>query len=360
MNFPLLKWFLVNGAFILIFSLGFCEGEETINVHREIVNKHDFEFTLNPGYRICNDSNEKSAWNNGENIRLLIYVHSAAENYKRRQSLRDTWARRTMIPNARIVFMMGSPSQKSTQDLLLLESALYGDIVQENFLDSYKNLTYKAIMAMKWISKYCSQVDYILKVDDDIITNIFSLMRHFNLLKTKHVRKQKTIMCLVWMNMKVLRDKKYKWYVSKEEFPEENYKPYCSGSAYLLSSDLPPIMYDESLYTKFFWIDDYYFTGMLASQLNLTHEFLNSMYIINANLVEQRFFGLKSDVTLFGHSPRNLNRIYYIWEFILRKRLIFGRANKLDNSWFIRDFKWSMDIWEPFLNQTQAFNFDYY
>jgi beta-1,3-galactosyltransferase 1 len=53
---------------------------------------------------------------------------------------------------------------------------------------------------MKWISQYCSNVKYILKVDDDIVSNIFILLRHLKSLETHKLIKQKTIMCLVWVS----------------------------------------------------------------------------------------------------------------------------------------------------------------
>jgi len=52
---------------------------------------------------------------------------------------------------------------------------------------------------MKWISQYCNNAKYILKVDDDIVSNIFILLRHLKSLETHKLIKQKTIMCLVWV-----------------------------------------------------------------------------------------------------------------------------------------------------------------
>ena len=57
-------------------------------------------------------------------------------------------------------------------------------------------------MAMKWLSQYCTNAKYILKVDDDIISNIFILLRHLKSLEVHNLIKQKTIMCLVWVFIK--------------------------------------------------------------------------------------------------------------------------------------------------------------
>lgn len=54
-------------------------------------------------------------------------------------------------------------------------------------------------MAMKWLSQYCKNAKYILKVDDDIVSNIFILLRHLKSLEVHSRIKEKTIMCLVWV-----------------------------------------------------------------------------------------------------------------------------------------------------------------
>lgn len=171
--------------------------EEDPFIKKTIVNPHDFTYILNPGDEICRKTKD------GSPIFLLIYVHSAPRNFKRRLSLRETWARRSMFRDMRIVFMMGNvaESDDETQELLKLEYELYKDIVQETFEDAYKNLTYKGIMSMKWISQYCKTSKYILKVDDDIISNIFILFRHLFSIDRHKVVHNNTIMCLVWDGM---------------------------------------------------------------------------------------------------------------------------------------------------------------
>lgn len=162
----------------------------------KIVNKHDFKFILNPGEEICKPLEDRP-------IYLLIYVHSAPKNFKRRLCLRETWTRRSMFRDVRVVFMMGDVDEadRDTRHMLELENGIYQDIVQEDFQDAYRNLTYKGIMAMKWISQYCQNAKHILKVDDDILSNIFILLRHLRSLENHNMAQKNTIMCLVWVGM---------------------------------------------------------------------------------------------------------------------------------------------------------------
>ena len=178
--------------------------------YSSVINKHDFKFLINPGKSFCNVK---------EQLLVLVYVHSAPENLKRRISIRETWAKQSYFKETdmKIVFMLGVSKNSFTknQKLIELEYSIYGDLVQEDFEDSYRNLTYKGIMALKWISMHCPQSKYILKVDDDIIVNTFTLLRHLKSLNSHQVtrNKQKTVMCLVWSKMVVQREKDQKWFI---------------------------------------------------------------------------------------------------------------------------------------------------
>lgn len=41
------------------------------------------------------------------------------------------------------------------QARIVNESEVYGDIIQESFVDSYNNLTLKTIMMLKWVTNNC-------------------------------------------------------------------------------------------------------------------------------------------------------------------------------------------------------------
>ena len=315
---------------------------DDLEVHDVIVNRHDFNYITNPEYRICGEDS-------GSNVYLLIYIHTSPENLKRRLSIRETWAKRSMFRDIRLVFMMGKTSNQKTANLLNLEYNLYGDIVQEDFEDSYRNLTYKGIMAMKWITQYCKHAKFILKADDDMIVNIFILLKHIYSLD-KHTKPKNTIMCLVYPKMPVIRDKNSKWYLSKEEFKDDYFGKYCSGSAFVLTGDLPPRLFNISFYIKFFWIDDYYVTGLLVRGVNASYYSFNSLYIVDPELVEERFYGLKRDYTLMGHFGKaddSISKMYLIWDFVLISQLIHYPylLKSIAKINFISDFVYSHFSW---------------
>ncbi|CAF3103838.1 unnamed protein product [Rotaria socialis] len=279
-----------------------------------IVNPHNFSYLLNPGYTVCNTSSSSSS----SSVYILVYVHSGPTNYQRRIVIRETWATQTLFPELRLVFMIGKTLDKTIMKAIEYENEIYQDIVQEDFIDAYKNLTYKGIMALKWVSIYCSQAKYILKVDDDIVTNTFTLTKHLKFLDKLDPNRQQTLLCLVWHAMIVMRDSKSKWYLSKEEFPLEKFPPYCSGSAYIFTGDMAAKMYNASLYVPFFWVDDYYITGAVASAANVTYTQFGSLYTISEQVAHTRFLSSKSFYTImFGHFPGSMNHMREIWRRIL-------------------------------------------
>ena len=164
-----------------------------------IVNPHNFSYILNPAFDIC-DKNNSSVY-------ILVYVHSGPSNYQRRVVIRETWASRALFPDLRLVFMIGKTLDKNIMKAIEYEYQMYRDIVQEDFIDAYKNLTYKGVMALKWISTYCSQTKYVLKVDDDIVTNTFTLINHLKFLDKHNPNRHSTILCLLWQSMGVMRDR---------------------------------------------------------------------------------------------------------------------------------------------------------
>lgn len=58
------------------------------------------------------------------------------------------------------------------------ESRAHGDILQEDFVDSYLNLTLKTVMGLKWGSQHCRSAKYFMKTDDDMFINLPAIMTY--------------------------------------------------------------------------------------------------------------------------------------------------------------------------------------
>ncbi|KAH3876599.1 hypothetical protein DPMN_000446 [Dreissena polymorpha] len=245
-----------------------------------IVNPHDFRYVINPA-TICQ----------GQQLKYVVYIHSAPSNFKKRQTIRQTWGSKALMVKHKmmVVFVMGLVPETVTMQRVKYESNRYGDIVVEDFTDTYRNLTYKAIGGLKWVSTYCAQATYVIKSDDDILIDVEKLMYLMTSPEVISYGTKRVIMCNKWTKMKVIRDKNSKWYISVEEFSSEYFPPYCSGSVFVMSTDVAVALYQASFYTKFFWVDDFYITGMLVQSLKLEHKPLNDHYMLNAREAVQKF-----------------------------------------------------------------------
>lgn len=274
------------------------------------VNPHNFKFLINPTHT-CKS----------KNLKYMIYVHSAPKNHKKRQMVRQTWGARSVLLkyNMRIIFIMGLVDDKNTMARVKYESNTYNDIVVENFVDSYRNLTFKAIAGIKWVSRYCDNVTYVIKSDDDILIDMHALMEQMNSTEIRSYGTKNLIMCNQWVRMKVIRDKKSKWYISKDEFPDEYFPPYCSGSVFIMSTDAVKRMYQASFDTSFFWVDDFYLTGLLVKKIGIEHKRLNENYMLNARVALDKLKEDKKHELRFFHVHK-LTHIYRMWS-ILKNRM---------------------------------------
>ena len=200
-----------------------------------------------------------------ERFLYLVVVHTSTVNFERRKSLRETWAniniRQTYTK--RLVFLLGKPHNESTQMLIRKESECYGDIVQGNFLDTYQNLTHKAVLGLRWITENCRKVKFIVKVDDDVFVNIFKLVDEIFM---RNTNKTRTIFCEVRHKEAIHRTGK--WTVEKNEFPKMRYwpTPYCPGFFVIMTADIIPELYEKAKIVPFLWLDDVYVFGLLASK----------------------------------------------------------------------------------------------
>ena len=71
--------------------------------------------------------------------------------------------------------MLGATSDSSLQNVINKENEAYHDIVQGDFVDHYKNLSYKAIMGKLWVSEFCEQAEFVVKTDDDMYIDLYEV-----------------------------------------------------------------------------------------------------------------------------------------------------------------------------------------
>lgn len=257
----LLLFLFVNTSFLMIFNQFTKDSDrsQTTARHpkpyfgsasRRLLDFNDF------GYVINSDACESRY--------TPILVHSYVGHFENRRAMRRSYPRSVLnLLGFRYVFMTGLPNSSDVQSRLLRESYLHGDIVQGNFQEAYRNLTYKHIMGLTWFQERCGMATHVVKMDDDIAVNVYRL-------KEVVARDQELAGCLI--DAKPIRDKSNKWYVSREEFAGDTYPAFLSGWLYTAKAVSVMRLLRVIRPENYFWIDDLYVTGVLAQRagINLT------------------------------------------------------------------------------------------
>ena len=75
----------------------------------------------------------------------------------------------------KLAFLLGRPEDDKKQERLQEENSKHRDIVQGDFLDTYHNLSYKAIMGNLWVSEFCDQAEFVVKTDDDMFIDLYEV-----------------------------------------------------------------------------------------------------------------------------------------------------------------------------------------
>ncbi|XP_067676194.1 beta-1,3-galactosyltransferase 4-like [Haliotis asinina] len=92
-------------------------------------------------------------------LSILFMVHSGLTNWKRRDTMRRILAlgNSSLFTNysTRVLFLLGRTAYAHVKEMTVIrdEFAKHGDILQGNFIDSYRNLTYKGSMGIEWFSR---------------------------------------------------------------------------------------------------------------------------------------------------------------------------------------------------------------
>lgn len=204
----------------------------------------------------------------GQNVtKLTIIVKSSTENFARRAAIRKTYGSPSHgLKNltSQTFFELGLPNKLSTQKLIDKESSKYGDLLQADFIDTYRNITLKTVMGFEWATKNCLNTDFFLVVDDDVLVSVKNLLPTL----TKYKRDDLLYMGEIVKKNKVIRDKKHRHPISNEDLEIEKYPPAINEAAVLYTHRAFQDISYMLPYTKHIWMDNA-FIAFAASAMNI-------------------------------------------------------------------------------------------
>ena len=204
--------------------------------------------------------------------RIVAICYSVADRILTRDATRSTWGSvvrdGTWIGSdkkykgVKVYFMLALPSKemKYTINNITSEFHQHNDLILVDFMESYRNLTLKTLMALKWMKEHCKQAQFMLKVDEDIFVNI---PRIWNMLNEDVTDKMMGYV----VSGKVYRDEG-PYGVPITHFPFSYYPRYLSGPIYVISTSLIPKLLQTAEYVPPFSVEDAFVTGVLRTVIN--------------------------------------------------------------------------------------------
>lgn len=268
-------------------------------------------------------------------LQVLIYVYTTPANVRHRQIIRQTWADSRQPLYARlyyrpqVVFVLGRSLSHTVQEQVLYEAEMHGDILQRDFIDNYYNLTLKGMSAIEWAYHVCPQVDYFLKIDDDVFFNTFaflSFLSHRREILLNVGDEKPTLLCHVHDRSTVLRWGKYA--VSYGEFLERFYPPFCGGPAYAMNRRALEAIYQRSQTARFFKLEDVFITGFLAAAANVSQTSISRHYIHDGHRLDKHVVDEQWTNFFFSHmdgvGQGDVARWQAVWDYLRQRTLTVG------------------------------------
>ncbi|XP_069815899.1 beta-1,3-galactosyltransferase 2-like [Dendropsophus ebraccatus] len=200
---------------------------------------------------------------------IVLAVLVESQDWESRHTIRETWGNERLYDvNVVRMFLVGLPVRipDRTQQLLVEESKAFGDIIQQDFMDTYYNLTLKTLMAMEWVTKFCLSASYVMKIDSDMFLNVDYLVH--KVLHPDLPVHQNYFTGYIFGRARPRRDPASKWYVPKEVYPHDKYPPYCAGPGYLFSTDMEKKIYDVAQEIRVIPMEDV-FMGICLYELHI-------------------------------------------------------------------------------------------
>ncbi|CAH0547403.1 unnamed protein product [Brassicogethes aeneus] len=292
---------------ILAYKLHSSNSSYTYPIHNLPKDDYNRLIDLNFTFKIinypCNDSNPPL---------LLVLVHTSPDNHVKRSTIRDTWGKNDN--EVKVLFVIGDTNNTSTQNQVLEENLQYGDLIQGDYMDAYRNMTYKHVMILKYAIYHCPLAKYILKTDDDVFVHIRG-MKHFLSNNLSLLGASNVLFCTTREHTIALRSYRSKWRVTFKEFPDKYYPTYCPGWNLLYSPDVIFNLYEEAQQADYFWIDDVHITGILAKKLNIVHTNIQPLVVSSQNLYYiEKSYNITQPF-LYGPYNLNENTIRTLWKY---------------------------------------------
>ncbi|CAL9688919.1 unnamed protein product [Knipowitschia caucasica] len=214
----------------------------------------------------------------GQDVLLLLFVKTSPENIQRRQSIRSTWGNQSYIAETlgvtvKVLFVLGAPGVSDSdsfgpQEQLEFEDSLYSDLIQQDFYDSFHNLTLKLLMQFHWMHHHCAHARFLMSADDDVFVHMPNLVQYLQDMSNKGPTD-------LWVGRvhrgsPPVRSRSSKYYVPYDVYEWLSYPDYTAGAGYVVSSDVADKIYHATLTLNASLFIDDVFMGICANAVGVS------------------------------------------------------------------------------------------
>uniref|UniRef100_H2YSG9 Hexosyltransferase n=1 Tax=Ciona savignyi TaxID=51511 RepID=H2YSG9_CIOSA len=231
---------LLTIAFISIYRIGveFNENSKRLRVGYKkptYLKQPWYLFKHRCWHKFCTGNSSYSIKNVSWN--MVIMVKSSANSFIRRDVLRRSWASLFYVEggNVSVVFVVGKSVARKTERRLVEEQAKYGDILQFNGPDDYRNIALKTLAGMEWASVYLPEKFLYSSMDDDFMVDMLKFSKAIrtgfdNMTKKNWFEYPLICMFRMGVDEKPVREKGglyQKWYIDESLFKWPVFPRYC-------------------------------------------------------------------------------------------------------------------------------------
>ncbi|EPB69941.1 N-acetyllactosaminide 3-alpha-galactosyltransferase [Ancylostoma ceylanicum] len=216
--------------------------------------------------------------------RFLVIVFTAPDDFESRDRWRRIYGGQRMRHKFGycVIFPIGRLQSEQGSARLSEEINFFDDILQGDYVESYRNITIKTLSALRFIAVAYPRADLIMKIDDDVAWNVPKVSNYVSRAQPR--------------------------YVTYEEYPHEKFPQHCSGVAYVLDREALLPMLNAVPQLKYFWIDDVFITGFLTRDADVSFVEINR-YIelepFRKKFPDKVFY---DDMMFYGTSKENIGR----------------------------------------------------
>uniref|UniRef100_A0A336LUZ1 Hexosyltransferase n=1 Tax=Culicoides sonorensis TaxID=179676 RepID=A0A336LUZ1_CULSO len=233
-----------------------------------------------------------------------------------------------------LVFLMGHSRDSNVNMLVKRESNQFEDILMEDFIDHYANMTLKSVAMLKWGTAICKKNSkFIAKIDDDEFVNLPNLIHvllggtlplyadlkyfyDYNTIKIMEDENRSPHRNLLtgykWNFGFPIRDPNDKYYTPHYLYNQKWFPSYLGGFIYVMSSDVASKLLEGVFSVPLFHLEDIYITGLIANYKNIASRKnhliafkpVNNLCMIKGLLAEQgRDFQQRGQLMKYLFSP---------------------------------------------------------